>query len=59
MSDIRTKPVTPEYEETWERIFGKDKNTENVFIPIGIFDENIKEDVERIIRMRTEVIPIL
>lgn len=22
MSDIRTKPVTPEYEESYERVFG-------------------------------------
>ena len=23
MSDIRTKPVTPEYEDSYERVFGK------------------------------------
>ena len=22
MSDIRTKPTTPEYEESWDRVFG-------------------------------------
>lgn len=25
MTDIRTKPSTPEYEAAWERVFGKEK----------------------------------